>query len=168
MLAGVIYLIRAVNGESVARGLMVMGIESGTSQSPGLRAGQRLLLPGEETLSICRTRVKAILLPNGNRIEELREGVKLTWMAYDPNPREIGYLEVEKWLSQHCQITIVKQTESRILTPGPGKLTLEYISGAPMVIQVRGANEFETGEAKFHSPDLTSALAELGRIAQFH
>ena len=165
----VIFAIRGMNEKSMEAVFDALGIEPGTAKSPGFQPGGRKLGPGEERFNICRTRVHAIVWPSGRRVEEFREGLKLRWLAVDPRPREIGYLEVEKWLSAHCQVVIKPVTDA----PKGTAATIEvrYIDEKVSRIKVYEDAIFdlkEFGEERLvRSDDLRDALLELQKIAIF-
>lgn len=175
-LVGVVFVIRNVTSESVANFFVAFGIEPGTAQSPGLQPATRALKAGEVRFNICPTRIHAVVWPDGRKVEEKKEGLKLRWMAFDPSEREMAYLETEKWLSRHCQIIIEpKQVpENESLKDQGTFIRLEFIdgriwefgkaalpgpSGAPVLTLI--------GQGAFASPDFEDALRELEAIAGF-
>lgn len=168
-LVAVIYAIRSLNSGAMGSFFYSLGIEPGTQQSPGLQpAGRRPVQMGEERLNICRTRVHALIFQSGQKIEELKEGLNLKWMAYDPKPREISYLDVEKWLSRHCQIVI----GPRAIADGEvlkfeEYATIEFIDGSSLKVLKAADGTYRIEDRTFYSDDLTDALAELRQIALF-
>jgi hypothetical protein len=111
--------------------------------------------------NLCETRIHAMTFPDGKKIEE-QNG---KWIATDPKPHEMTYLDVEKWLGANCKfrVGVVKDppkhlssvvliefvnTEKRVITGGPGAI-------------------FSGGKQAFHSPEFERALQDLRRLAQF-
>lgn len=166
MLVAVFYIMGNLNADSVGRALGALGIEPGTRTSPGLQPSNRALEVGQERFNICRTRVHAIIFNDGKKIEESRNGLDLKWMAHDQTPREISYLDVEKWLSQHCQIVI----EPRSIQIGESLrfsqfVTIEFIDGTKMHVLNSGDGTLRIEDKVFRSSDFQDALAELENIA---
>ena len=169
-LAGVLYVMRSVNQDGAGRFLQALGVEPGTQQSPGLQPSNRKLQEGEESHNICPTRIKAITWADGRAVQEHKEGLKMRWQALEPGkpePRDISYLEVEKWLSLHCQIAI-KPVLTQTDPPGPFTkfLTIQYVDGTENVI-AKHEKVFKSDAKLFTSEDFESALADLERIAIF-
>jgi hypothetical protein len=167
----VITISRGLNTNTVEKAFQALGIEPGTPNSPGFQPGGQPLAPGEERFNICRTRIVSFAWSPERRIEEKKEGLKLIWLAYSPDAREIGTIEVEKWLSLHCQIRIkpidgVIESES-----SPKELTLSYVDGSKAVIRRYAGARYdlrELGEARpVRSLDFEAALAELEAIGGF-
>ena len=163
-LVGVLYLIRHLNEESVAKGFQAIGIEP----APPMK-------PGESRFNLCRTRVKALVWPDGRKIEQSEREMKATWMAFDSgaalgavsSAREMNPLEVEKWLSLHCQVTVSRH-ERAPLEPFVDFLTLQFIDGTSMRIR-RSQNWMFVidGVESFSSPDLRAVVDEAAQLAQF-
>ena len=101
---------------------------------------------------------------NGKEIRETREGLKSKWMAFDPQPHEIGYLEMEKWLSRHCQI-IVEPTTQPPAAQFKSFMTIRYIDGSELHIKRGSATLFLFGDQAYLSEDFRSALDEIAAIA---
>lgn len=166
-LAFVIWAMKSLNAESVSRFLTSVGIEPG-AHAPSLQPGNKAEHEGER-LNLCRTRVRALIWPDGRRIEEEINGLDMSWKAHDPAEREVSYLEMEKWLSQHCQVTV----QPRELAQGEtlefnDHLTVRFIDGVEAVIQLAQVDGTYRIDGKiFRSDDLRAALSELRQIAQF-
>lgn len=165
-LFGVLYLIRHLNEETVAKGLEAVGVEAGGASSPGFKAANRALKSGESQYNLCRTRVKSVVWPDGRKIEEAQDGMKTKWVAFDPAARDIGFLDIEKWFSVHCQI-VVAISPGAPTAPLTNVVTFEFIDGTSLDIK-RGQNGlFDTADSVFASDDLKQALGELATMARF-
>ncbi len=168
MLIGIIYSIRSMNAGKVQTAFEALGIQSGNHQNPGFQAANRPLQPGEENFNLCQTRVHAIAWSPERKVEEERDGLKLRWMAFDPQPRELNYMAIEKWLSAHCQVAVMP-----IPSPTVGYrplITIQYIDGKDLKIEIGTDGTYLAQLEKpkvFSSQDLTDALKELEGIAQF-
>lgn len=165
----IIYLIGNLSADKVSNSLAAVGIAPGTSEAPGLQPWTREVKPGEERFNLCRTRVQTVIWPDGKKVEEKKQGLKLTWEAHDPEIRELPYLGVEKWFSRHCQIVVAKEPP---VLGGSLKfshyLTLVYVDGTRDDIQKSVNGVFQLKETNFRSDDLEAAVVELSQIAQFH
>src|SRR4051812_43310102 len=101
----VMYLMQHVNDASVQKVFHALGVDTGGgSDSPGFQASGRPRAPGEQRLSICPTRIRSMTWSDGRKIEEVDKDSRLRWMGHAPDERELTYLEMERWLSQHCQV----------------------------------------------------------------
>lgn len=167
---GVIFVIRNVNQKNVEQFFQSLGVETGTSASPGLQPGSRALRPGEERFNICRTRVQKITLDTATqkRVVEEKDGMKLKWVAYDDNgrPRDLPYMGVEKWLSQHCQIIVYPVPPDKVASISSGRNSeLSYVDGTSLSFAQRSQDYFIFGERTFQSSDFAGALLELETLA---
>ncbi|HVK59928.1 MAG TPA: hypothetical protein VM432_00190 [Bdellovibrionales bacterium] len=163
-LMGVVFAIKHVSPDSVSRALMAFGVEPGADGTGGLMAAGRPLQPGEERMSICPNRVRAIIFHGGgHQIEEKDR----KWIADD---RELAYMQVEKWLSLHCQIVIrwVDGGSYGALS-STEPIEIRYIDGksAEFIREGGGGHHFSVGDRRFESQDFADALDELKQIAQF-
>lgn len=168
-LVGVIYAIRTLQPSSVQKAMLALGVEPGTQASPGLQPASRALQEGEQHLNICRTRIHAIEFDGGQKVEEFKQGLNLKWLAFeDSKPRELGYLDVEKWLSRHCQI-IVKPVDEAALPKDAvrGKVKLVYIDRTELPIDWIYGHHFQFEGKTYDSTDFADALAELRGLASF-
>ena len=178
-LVGVFYAIHRVNSGSMEHAFQVLGIQEGNGDTPGFQPAHRAIQPGEITFNICPNRVKAVVWSD-RKVEELRNGMKVSWMAYDPAARELGYLAVEKWFSNHCQIFVTPEPDAvgndsaQVSDPAQKLMdyvVIRYIDGSEMQVQRDGTGLFiakRTGETtRFRSSDFVDALKELGVLAQF-
>ncbi len=166
-LIGVVFAIRALNTSKVEGFFHAIGVEPGVPQSPGLQPGSRPLSEGEERYNICRTRIHSVEWKD-RKVEEFREGLNMRWMAVDPTPREISYMEVEKWLSRNCQIIIQPfQAASSDRSLFNDFVTVQYIDGQKLIIKRGPGPVYQIESKTFHSPYLDNALKDLEKIAQF-
>lgn len=116
--------------------------------------------------NLCKTRVHAIIWPDGKKIEEFREGMTMKWMAHDPQPREIGYIEMEKWLGEHCSFATAAGPEAPSTT-GEEVIKVEFIDKTVLKIGLGPDNLFRIENEVFRSPEFSHALRELRTLGQF-
>lgn len=167
MLVGVLYGIRSMNSHSVQRAFEALGLQTGNGESPGFHPANRALAPGEKSFNLCPTRIHAVVWSERRKVEEFRDGMKLKWIAVDPAPRELGYMEIEKWLSAHCQIAVKPVNDSA--ANYADFISVRYIDGTELKIGKSADGSYRTEGATpeaFQSPDLAAALEELEKIAQ--
>lgn len=164
MLVGVVYAMRSMSEQSVAKFFAALGIEAGSGQPGSVDA----TMAGDEKFNICKTRVRAVVWPDGRRIEESREHVRAVWLAVDPNPREIGSLDVEKWFSRHCVILVREDEATRTAQDGFNNfLTFEFIDGTRFDFQRTDGGIFRvSGGRQFRSEEFDAAVTELVGLAQ--
>ena len=154
-LVGVVLLARAVTPERVEKFLAAFGVEPSS------------------VLNLCDNRVDSILFPDGRKIEEVKSGMDMKWVAYGPTPRELSYIEMEKWLGQYCRVatqTIEKLEMKPEKVAMPVVLVLKFIDGRTKSIEGFPERNFfaaHPGVPPFASSDLVEALKELRRLAQF-
>jgi hypothetical protein len=170
-LVGVIGVMRGIDARGVQGLFEALGVEPGAPGSPGLLPSKRPLVAGETRVNICPNRIHAIVWADGRKVEEIREGLKLRWTAFDPQPREIGYMDVEKWLSLHCQVAgspvseiDQEQVEFRDF------VTIQYIDKKETKVQRAEGDIIRFGEASsviYRSEDFMQALQELEQTAGF-
>jgi hypothetical protein len=180
----VLWTMRVVDAASVSQFFANLGVQQSIQQGvPEVRQAQEKI----STYRLCQSRVHSITWPNGDRIEERVDGMKMTWMAYDPRPRVINYLDMEKWLSQHCELLIQEPHLEDLSRNGYWKyLKIQFVGGKEVEIMhadaindadlglKRSANDhsatsvfFVDGKV-FRSMNLVDAIASLRSIAQFH
>lgn len=171
-LAGVLWSMRSLNTQNIEKAFDALGLQAGGAGSPGFQAAGQILSPGEERFNICRTRITAIEFGSQRRIEESNAGLKVTWKAVDPRMREISTLDVEKWLTGHCQI-VIKPALGVAGDLGEGNLKpigsveFKFVDGTKLSVQRLGEQRFKIESRVFESPDLQMALLELQQNAQF-
>lgn len=169
MLLIVVSIMRNMNEQSAAKLFSNLGIDpKASSAGGGTSAPEQPLGANQSNFNICKTRVHAVVWPDGRRIEESREQIKAHWLAVDPTPREIGSLDVEKWFSRHCQIAIVEDEASRAARDGFNNfVTFEFIDGTKADFQRTESGVFRAeGDRQFRSDDFDKAIAELIGLAQ--
>ena len=148
----------------------IRGLQAGHVESvfDALGAGRKA--SGEETYTLCRTRIHALKWADGTKVEEHLEGLKMKWFAYGPEPRLLSYLEIEKWLSKHCQFTVAPLStefsagirfEPFMVIDFVDKSTKEILKGSDSVGEI-----FKVGDRSFRSPEFSEALKELRQAAQ--
>lgn len=174
-LVGTFVAMRGATTDNVVKAFSALGIEPGAPGSPGLQPGGAALQEGEERRTLCLTRIHAIRFPDGRSVVEVKQGLKLDWTAEEGGKtRSLGYLEVEKWLSLHCQFVakpapapaddeITPQTE-----PKPF-VEIEFIDKSTWSLHKSGDVIFAVSDPKdrFYSSDLETALDELRTLAGF-
>jgi hypothetical protein len=166
MLTGVVFAMRSMNEQSAAKFFGALGIETAGNHGGGDSAS-RMLGTGESKFNVCKTRVRAVVWPDGRKVEESRQDLRARWMAVDPTPREIGSLDVEKWFSRHCEIVIRESEASAAVKEGFSNfVTFEFIDGTKTDFQRSEAGVIRAGERQFFSDDFDAAVAELAGIAQ--
>ncbi|MES2963804.1 MAG: hypothetical protein V4760_07920 [Bdellovibrionota bacterium] len=167
MLAGVIFAMRSMSESSAAKFFGALGIDPSNSYANGVPA-TRVPGVGESKLSICKTRVRAVVWPDGRRVEESRQEIRAKWMAVDPTPREIGSLDVEKWFSRHCEIVIRESEAATGVKDGFSNfVTFEFIDGTKTDFRRTEAGVIRgDGDRQFYSDDFDAAVTELLALAQ--
>lgn len=167
----VVGVIRGLNSQNMEKAFESLGLSPGNAESPGIQPGSRALQPGEERFGLCRTRIVAITWPDGRKIEERKDGLKLTWTAADPANREVSYLDVEKWLSRHCQVIVRAADPGSLgaMTPlAGGPILIKYVDGNQSKLEAFPGDIFRFDGRVMKSTDLMESLIELQKIAQFN
>lgn len=181
----VFFAMRGLTTDKVQSAFQALGIEPGASGQPSFQAGGAKLGDGETRRTLCQTRVHAIRFPDGSAVVERKNGMKLDWVAETSGndgsaggtapvsePRVLGYLEIEKWFSQHCQFVAAPASNDEKLEPSnePVKYVLvEFIDKTTWELYRAGDVLFSGADPKdrFISNDLEKALQELRAIAGF-
>lgn len=171
-LGAVIWAIRSLNSpgttSSLNNAFQALGLQAGGAGSPGLQAAGRELKASEERFNLCRTRIVGVEFGSGRKIEEARDGFKVKWLASDPQSREISTLEVEKWLTQHCQIVIqVVDPSTTASFNSEAPLTFHYVDNSSLILKHIDGHYFQIDGRTVDSTDLARALIELQEIALF-
>jgi hypothetical protein len=148
-LGGVIYIITHLTPAKVSEGMAQAGL-SEPAQA------------GAEKINLCRTRVHAIVWPDGRKIQEARDGLKARWQAYNLNPEDIGSMDVEKWLSLHCEVPGVARDAS---LPTKAFVTIEYIDGGRENLDRADDGVYRFAGRTFVSPELDKAFEDLIKLA---
>lgn len=171
-LVAVVVVMRSLNSSKMERAFDALGLQAGGAGSPGLQAAGRPLEAGEERLNLCPTRIVAFVWNPDDEslrrsIEEEKQGMKMHWMAHDPTVREIAYLDVEKWLTGHCQIVVSPASPEAVKDLKPRrKLEIRYVNGTHRAIDEMDDHFFRIDGKLYSSPDFTAALGELRAAAQ--
>lgn len=172
-LMGTFFAMRNLNHEKVQTAFQALGIEPGAPGQPGLQPGGAPLAEGESRRTLCLTRVHAIRFPDGKAVVEVKNGMKLDWTAEESGKsRSLGYLDIEKWLSRHCQFVvkpILPADEPDLVPQNEPKpyVTIEFIDKSRWEIHRAGEVLFTVSDPtdRFLSPDLDLALEELKVLA---
>jgi hypothetical protein len=172
-LIGTFFAMKNLNPEKVQTAFQALGIEPGAPGQPGLQPGGAPLAQGEIRRSLCLTRIHAIRFPDGKALVEVKKGMKLDWTAEESGKsRSVGYLDIEKWLSRHCQFVAkpVSAAEEPDLVPQNEPkpyVIIEFIDKSRWEIHRSGEVLFTVSDPtdRFLSPDLDSALEELKVLA---
>lgn len=162
LIAALALVFAAINGVRPQHFQKFFGVFEGQGDTRGNVAGGFFRL--------CHTRILSLEFPDGKKVEETKAGaVRMKWIALDPKPSEMNYLEVEKWLGRNCRVPASAVDNAAAAKSAPGSLAVSvaFINGATTVIETLDENVFRVGDEVFKSPELTQALADLRRLAQF-
>ncbi|HRK08760.1 MAG TPA: hypothetical protein PLZ57_13400 [Pseudobdellovibrionaceae bacterium] len=179
----IIWSSTGISVDKINAAFHALGIEPGAEGSPGLQPGGQPLQPGEERRTLCRTRIASFHFPDGRSIVEEKQGPRLEWLAEERQKdargeetvlrRELSYIEMEKWLSRHCQYVVrpADATEASGLAIAP-LVRVSFVDRSELSFGRAGEwiGEMEQGAFKggrFKSPDLMAALDELKVLAQW-
>ncbi len=119
-------------------------------------------------INLCRNRIHSLDFGTNQKIEESQSGGEAQWSAYEPNPRPLNYLSVEKWLGEHCYVDSVERNESmEKLGPFQTIIRIGFIDGQEASLMQNSANSnIYSWDGRFYeSTEMTSALAELKALA---
>lgn len=171
----VVFIMKGVSKEKVESAFAALGIEPGAAGQPGFQPGGTKLGEGEVRKTLCQTRVHAIRFPDGTALVEKKNGMKLDWTAEESgNSRSLGYLEVEKWFSAHCQFAAKPVGPASEVPLEPSNepqpyVTIEFIDKSVWEIHRAGQVFFSQSDPsdRFFSPDLEQAMLELRILAGF-
>ena len=165
-LIAIFYLITNMTPDKVAQSMSNIGVASPEAGAPAKEASRAAKA---EQINLCPTRVHAIVWPDGRKIQEAKSGLKMKWQAFNLNPVDLGYMDVEKWLSLHCEVsgTLRSPDEGEKFAP---LVTIEYIDGTVGALSRAKGDHYgfagTSGPKSFESPDLTKALDDLITLAQ--
>ena len=114
---------------------------------------------------ICRTRIESMEWVSGSRIYEDKSGRKPRWMSVSAGaePRELDYLEVEKWFGINCVIKVgmMNPQLSHKLSLEPDLLTIRFVDQRVVHVKKSISDEFLFDQDFFKSIELTNSFAEL-------
>lgn len=165
-LGAVVYVITHMSPDKVAQSMSQVGLAPAPAVAPPSSAP----LPGTagvvaaatETINLCKTRVHAIVWPDGRKIQEARDGMKARWQAYNLNPEDIGSMDVEKWLSLHCEVAANEHPGAAAFAP---YVTFEYIDGSHEALERSADGVYRFAGRTFASPALDQAFKDLIQLA---
>ena len=166
---------KAMTPQAIQGAFSALGVEPGAAGQPGFQSGGKPLAPGDERRTLCRTRLRAIRFADDRAVAEVSKGMKLDWTAEEgagekKSVRSIGYLKMEKWLSQHCQILAATSASASEMAVGEvPAVVFEFIDGSGWGLSQAGAlfRPHSDPQTPFSSPDLQAALVELRELAGF-
>lgn len=170
-LVAVLWLIRSLNSGAMDKAFEALGLQAdtGSQQAPG-----RPAQPAEVRLNLCPNPIVAFIwnsqIPAARRVIEKREapGTQVTkWWVVDLSPREIHF-DVEKWLSDHCQVGVRTVDENVVATISSRlPLDLRYADGSTVRIDEISRQYFKFRDRYYESAELAVALKELRVAAKF-
>ncbi len=141
---------------------------SSTTSSPSSSPGFPTEMPSESSESssyrLCETRIHSLRWKDGFRIEESKEDMKMKWLAYGTEarePRELSYLEVEKWLSQNCSITVGTSAAAAAGLEFAPFVTIQFVNQNLKTVYRAGSNLFQIDGQVLRSSQLEHALENL-------
>ncbi len=169
-LVGVFYVLREMSPAKVESGLETVGLvpvgaaPTGVTPSVGNSAQAiKARRVNSEDIQLCRTRVSAVVWPDGRKIQELQSGMKLKWQAFNLSAQDIGYMEIEKWFSLHCSTPATLRDEGTAsFAPF---VQFEYIDGTHEKLLKSQNGLYQFHGKIFDSAELTQAFADLIKVA---
>ncbi len=158
-LAIVFYIMTHMSPGKVEAGMANVGLpEAGGAATPLRSAGSE-----SEQINLCHTRIQAIIWPDGRKVQEFKDGMKLKWQAYNLDPSDIGYMDMEKWLSLHCEVAAsARDASASAFKPF---VTIDYIDGTKEELARANGGVYRFGGKTFVSPDLEKAISDLISLA---
>jgi hypothetical protein len=160
-LAGVVYLIRHINANSIQKGLDALGVDS---NDQGLNPTFYPVTDDQHRMTLCRSRIASIEI-NGWTLSE-EGGLKKDWVAAKGGQKKVlDYLEMEKWLSQSCQI-IAMPDPARGVKPKPEVIDIRFIDKSRMhiIVDAIKPDRYKIHGSWYTSPYLTEAIQRLLKI----
>jgi hypothetical protein len=169
LLIGVVFTMKKITPENMQTFFATMGADtSSVGGGSTVKAAHVAPAPAvSEAYNLCKTRISSFRWFNDFRIEESKDSFKGKWMAYDPAPSELNYLEMEKWLSQHCEVPVQKSAEQVPASDFHPFVTIRYIDGSSFLIETAGPGRFRMDGQIYRSDELMSAFRELMRVGGF-
>jgi hypothetical protein len=155
-LCGVIYVISHMTPDKVSQGMQQVGLAPTAAPSTG------------DSVNLCRTRVRAIIWQDGRKIKEAQDGMKAHWQAFNLTAQDIGSMDVEKWLSLHCEVAVVARDASSDSNPASATkpfVTFEYIDKGRENLDRSANGLYRFAGRTFASPDLDKAFEDLIKLA---
>lgn len=119
-------------------------------------------------INLCPNRIHSLDFGSNRKIEESHAGGDMQWKAYEPDPRNLNYLAVEKWLGEHCYVEAVELKEKmETLGAFESAVKIEFIDGKQVTLMQNSANsDIYSWDGRFYeSKDMTLALGELLSLA---
>ena len=166
-LVAVVYVITHMSPDKVSVGLEQVGLAPAPGGPPS--AAPAPIPDGPLKVNLCKTRVHAILWPDGRKIQEASGGMKARWQAYNLTAADIGSMDVEKWLSLHCEVAASAPPAGSSSAQAAAMLkpwvTFEYIDGSRSVLERAPSGAFRFDGRSFVSPALDQAFADLIKLA---
>lgn len=165
---GIVFAVmRSVTPQVVARSLNALGIATDPNASANVSV--HVESEGHGSRSLCRTRISAIEFGQNQVIEEVKTGIKPDWIAKESGKSwQISYMEVEKWLAEHCQFDM-QNPRDEMPKAAPQEIKIKYVDGSSWTLLQAGLSFVpqSTPIEPFSSLDLAEALQELKKIAGF-
>jgi len=168
-LCGVVYVITHMSPTKVAAGMEQVGLNPAPVGAPpsAPAAATAVETAGgvagpTASVNICPTRVHAIVWPDGRKLQEASGGMKARWQSYNLTPEDVGSMDIEKWLSLHCQVSVTDHAASASMKP---YVTFEYIDGKKEALDRSDDGVYRFAGKTFVSPDLDQAFADLIKVA---
>lgn len=161
----VFYIITHMSPEKVETSLQQVGLQTGGV--PATVAGRAPIgvpASSNESINLCRTRIQALVWPDGRKIQEFKDGMKLKWQAFNLDPADFGTMEMEKWLSLHCEVATSAPSDASASSFTP-YIKIEYIDGTKEVLARSVSGDYRFSGKTFASPDLDKAVSDLISLA---
>ncbi len=167
-LCGVVYVITQMSPAKMAAGMEQVGLAPASPvgappSAPVASVASAAGTAGAATsVNLCRTRVHAIVWPDGRKLQEVTSGMKARWQAYNLTPEDVGSMDIEKWLSLHCEVAVSDHAASASSKP---YVTIEYIDGSKEALDRSDDGVYRFAGKTFVSPALDQAFADLIKVA---
>ena len=119
---------------------------------------------------LCKSRIASLEWSNHAKIYEDKSSPKAKWMAQDfgsGEPRELDYLDVEKWLGINCMVRVIPLQAFVASQPSglPDFLVVRFIDGSISHVKKSKISDFQFDDQFFQSGELARSLSELYRLA---
>jgi hypothetical protein len=121
-------------------------------------------------VNICPKRIRSFTwLDDTKQIAEVKtSGIDTEWLAYDPSPRPLNYLSLEKWLSEHCLTQGEALQDGSLASLEFKKIVeIEYTNGKKLSLESTPslADVFRWEGRIVRAPNLRSGLEDLRSLA---